>query len=264
MHREKQRQSVSNPLLPLFLCALCVLCGELPAFAEEPEQPAAEEKIPPAPTHYKGRRIATTMHWLGAEWLVRQTREREERTSLLLKNLGIKPGDTVCDLGAGNGYYTLKMARLVGEKGKVIANDIQPEMLEMLKKRAAHAELENIVTIKGSIIDAKVPAGSCDLILLVDVYHEFSHPEQMLASIRKALKPRGRVALVEYRAEDPEVPIKKLHKMSKEQIMKEWPPNGFKLESSYDELPWQHVMFFQRDDAPPEEDDEIDAAPKND
>ena len=196
------------------------------------------------------------MHWLGAEWLVRQTREREERTSLLLKNLGIKPGHTVCDLGAGNGYYTLKMARLVGEKGKVIANDIQPEMLEMLKKRAAHADLENIVTIRGSIIDAKVPAGSCDLILLVDVYHEFSHPEQMLASIRKALKPTGRVALVEYRAEDPEVPIKKLHKMSKEQIMKEWPPNGFKLESSYDELPWQHVMFFQRDDAPAPDDSE--------
>ena len=151
-------------------------------------------------------------------------------------------------MGCGNGFYTLRIAKLVGERGKVIAVDIQREMLELLKERAAAERITNIETVLGTVVDPKLPPKSIDLVLLVDVYHEFSHPEQMLAAIRKSLKPTGRVALVEFRAEDPNVPIKPLHKMSKEQIMKEFPPNGFKLVEEFDKLPWQHLMFFQRDD----------------
>jgi ubiquinone/menaquinone biosynthesis C-methylase UbiE len=212
---------------------------------------AAEEPlVPPALTEYKGREIAQTMHYLGADWLTRESREREEDCTTMLKALNVKPGDVVCDMGCGNGFYTLKLANLVGPKGKVIAVDIQREMLLMLDERAKQERVTNIDTVLGTVVDPKLPKESLDLMLLVDVYHEFSHPEQMLTAIRKSLKPTGRVALVEFRAEDPDVPIKPLHKMSKEQIMKEFPPNGFKLIAEFDKLPWQHLMFFQRDDAP--------------
>jgi ubiquinone/menaquinone biosynthesis C-methylase UbiE len=163
--------------------------------------------------------------------------------------LDLKPGQAVCDMGCGNGFYTLQMAPMVGEKGVVYAVDIQQEMLHLLHERAKEAGVKNIKPILGTLIDPKLPDTSCDLILLVDVYHEFSHPEHMLRAMRKALKPTGRIALVEFRLEDPEVPIKLLHKMSKEQILKEFPANGFKLIDEFDRLPWQHVMFFQRDDA---------------
>jgi ubiquinone/menaquinone biosynthesis C-methylase UbiE len=202
----------------------------------------------PAPT-YMGREIAQTMHYLGAPWLTRESRDREEDCHTLLEALEIKPGETVCDMGCGNGFYAVRIAKLLGDSGKVIAVDIQREMLELLKERAAAERITNIDTVLGTIIDPKLPEASIDLMLLVDVYHEFSHPQEMLAAIRKSLKPDGRVALVEFRAEDPKVPIKPLHKMSKVQIMKEFPPNGFKLVEEFDELPWQHLMFFQRDDA---------------
>lgn len=211
---------------------------------------AEDVAIPPPATHYKSREIAQTMHYLGAPWLTRESREREEDCNTLLKALKIKPGDTVCDLGCGNGFYSVRLAKLVGEHGQVVAVDIQREMLELLKDRAEEEKVENIETVLGTVVDPKLPKASIDLVLLVDVYHEFSHPEQMLAAIRECLKPSGRVALVEFRAEDLQVPIKPLHKMSKRQIMKEFPPNGFKLVEEFDELPWQHVMFFQRDDAP--------------
>jgi ubiquinone/menaquinone biosynthesis C-methylase UbiE len=210
---------------------------------------AEEDPIPPPAKEYKGREIAQTMHFLGAPWLTRESRDREEDCNTMLAALHLKPGDTVCDLGCGNGFYTLQLAKLVGEKGRVIAVDIQREMLELLKDRAAEEKVTNIEPVLGTLVDPKLPEGSVDLVLLVDVYHEFSHPEQMLAAIRKSLKPTGRVALVEFRAEDPEVPIKPLHKMSKAQIMQEFPPNGFKLVEEFDKLPWQHLMFFQRDTA---------------
>jgi ubiquinone/menaquinone biosynthesis C-methylase UbiE len=193
------------------------------------------------------------MHYLGAPWLTRESRDREEDCNTLLEALQIKAGDVVCDLGCGNGFYALRIARLVGDEGKVVAVDIQREMLELLKERAAAEKINNIELVLGTVVDPNLPASSVDLVLLVDVYHEFSHPEQMLAAIRKCLKPTGRVALVEFRAEDPNVPIKPLHKMSKEQIMKEFPPNGFKLVDEFDKLPWQHLMFFQRDDAAAEQ-----------
>jgi ubiquinone/menaquinone biosynthesis C-methylase UbiE len=197
-----------------------------------------------------GREIAQTMHYSGAPWLTRESRDREEDCNTLLQALKIEPGDTVCDMGCGNGFYAVRIAKLLGERGKVIAVDIQREMLELLKERAEAERVTNIETVLGTIVDPKLPEASIDLMLLVDVYHEFSHPEEMLAAIRKSLKPSGRVALVEFRAEDLKVPIKPLHKMSKAQIMKEFPTNGFKLVEEFDELPWQHLMFFQRDDAP--------------
>ena len=176
-----------------------------------------------------------------------RVREREEECSAMLKNLGLKAGQTVCDMGCGNGFYTLKLAKIVGEKGQVLAVDIQPEMLSLLNERAKEEKLANIKPILGTTVDPNLPTGKIDLILCVDVYHEFSNPEEMLAAMRNSLKPGGRIALVEFRAEDPKVPIKPLHKMSKEQILKEWPANGFKLVEQIDKLPWQHLMFFEAD-----------------
>jgi ubiquinone/menaquinone biosynthesis C-methylase UbiE len=224
--------------------ALLLIAGS--AIAQESAQ---EPPIPPALTHYKGREIATTMHYLGAPWLTRESREREEECSKLLRILRVKPGQTVCDMGCGNGFYALKLAKLVGDHGKIVAVDIQSEMLDLLKERAATDGINNIQPVLGTVIDPKLPEKTIDLMLLVDVYHEFSHPEQMLQAIRRSLKPTGRLALVEFRGEDPDVPIKPLHKMTKEQIMKEFPPNGYRLVEEFDGLPWQHVMFFQRDDA---------------
>jgi ubiquinone/menaquinone biosynthesis C-methylase UbiE len=204
--------------------------------------------IPPPLTHYMGRRIAQTMHYRGAPWLIRESREREEDCSTMLRELGVKPGMTVCDMGCGNGFYALRLAQLVGPAGRVLAVDIQPEMLRLLQARAAEAKVENIEPVLGSLTDPRLPVGKVDFILCVDVYHEFSHPEHMLAGMRRALAPGGRLVLVEFRSEDPEVPIKPLHKMSKKQVLKELQPNGFKLVRQFDELPWQHMMFFERND----------------
>ena len=173
--------------------------------------------IPPAVAVYKGRRVAMTMHYKGAEWLIRNEREREERCSLMLANLGVKRGMTVCDMGCGNGFYALQLAKMVGPQGQVLGVDIQPEMLKFLCNRMDQKNIHNITPILGSLHNPRLPRNRVDLVLLVDVYHEFSHPEQMLRAIRDSLTPTGLVALLEYRSEDPKVPIKPLHKMSKEQ-----------------------------------------------
>lgn len=227
---------------------LALLLGMVAAASAQQKENNAAKGLPPALTHYKGRQIAQTMHYLGASWLTREERQREEGTDQLLNALKVKPGQTVCDMGCGNGFYSLDLARMVGEKGKVLAVDIQPEMLRLLAQRSKQAGLNNIEPVLGTLIDPKLPAGKVDLILCVDVYHEFSHPEQMLQAMRKALAPGGRLVLVEFRLEDPDVPIKLLHKMSKEQILKELPPNGYRLAEQYDELPWQHVLYFERDE----------------
>jgi ubiquinone/menaquinone biosynthesis C-methylase UbiE len=252
-HLPTQRTVAASGIFVVLVCAAVSWNGSLRAQAQQPEAAAAgadEASIPPAKPRYMGRQIAVTMHYLGAPWLMRETRQREEDCEMLLKALDVKPGQTVCDIGCGNGFYTLQLARLVGKEGRVLAVDIQPEMLRMLEERAKEEGIANIELIHGSPVDPRLPAGSVDLILMVDVYHEFSHPEQMLAAMRKALKPGGRIALGEFRLEDPQVPIKLLHKMSKKQIMKEFPANGFKLVEQFDKLPWQHLMFFGRDDSP--------------
>jgi ubiquinone/menaquinone biosynthesis C-methylase UbiE len=217
----------------------------LPGLLLLPAVSLLAEDFPPALTQYKGREIAQTMHYEGAPWLVRESRQREEDCETLLKVLKVKPGMVVCDMGCGNGFYTLPIAKLVAPKGRVLAVDIQVEMLRLLEKRSKEEGVKNIQPIHGSLVDPKLPDGKVDMILLVDVYHEFSHPEHMLKAMRKSLKPDGRLVLVEFRLEDPEVPIKLLHKMSKEQILKEIPPMGFKLVEQFDDLPWQHVMFFE-------------------
>ena len=237
-------------------CFTAVCClfetRQLVRAQEDDSSPArdVDPAIPRAKKGYKGREIAVTMHYLGAPWLMRDERQREEDCATLLKALDVKPGQVVCDMGCGNGFYTLQLARLTGEAGRVLAVDIQPEMLHMLDERAKAEQIGNIELIEGTPIDPKLPAGEIDLILLVDVYHEFSHPEAMLKAMRQSLKPGGRIALVEFRLEDPNVPIKLLHKMSKKQILKEIPPNGFKLVEQFDKLPWQHLMFFERRDLP--------------
>jgi len=202
---------------------------------------------------YLGRVLAQPMSHLGAPWLIRANRDDEENVTDSYNQLNLAPGMTVCDMGCGNGFWSLPMAEDVAPEGKVLAVDIQPEMLDKLRRRAAKQGIENIEPILGQVDDPQLPPGAVDLLLMVDVYHEFSHPESMLWAIRRALKPEGVVALLEYREEDPEVPIKPLHKMSKAQIMKEYSANGFKLVREYNKLPWQHLMFFARDDSPLEE-----------
>jgi len=235
----------------VLLVSLCVAFTSVCAAqtSTEPDESQQQEAaaIPPAPQIYMGREIAITMHYTGAPWLVRESREREEGTKLLLDQLDIKPGMTICDMGCGNGFYTIPMAQQTGKTGRVYAVDIQQEMLDLLQNVAEEAELSNIEGVLGTAIDPKLPDALIDLMILVDVYHEMSHPEQMLAAIRKCLKPDGRLVLVEFRAEDPEVPIKKLHKMSKVQVLKELTANGFKLKCEFNELPRQHMLTFQID-----------------
>jgi SAM-dependent methyltransferase len=209
-------------------------------------------EIPPPLTHFRGREIAQTMHFTGAPWLVRESRQREEDCRLLLDALEVRRGAIVCDLGCGNGFYTVELARRVGPQGVVYAVDIQPEMLRMLAERAAFEGLWNIRPVLGTVIDPRLPAGEIDLVLCVDVYHEFSHPEQMLARMHEALAPGGRLVLAEFRGEDPAVPIKPLHKMTKAQIRRELEPAGFAVVREFDRLPWQHLIFLEaRDIGPP-------------
>jgi ubiquinone/menaquinone biosynthesis C-methylase UbiE len=215
--------------------SLLVLLVVLPALAQETASPS--------PT-YLGRRIARTMHYTAADWLTRHEREREEAGEVMRDELKLKPGLNVCDLGCGNGYHTIPIAKAVGPEGKVFGVDIQPEMLDLLKVRALAVEAKNIVYVPGSQQETKLPDASCDLILMVDVYHELSEPGPMLQSMKKALKPGGQIVLVEFRAEDESVPIRPEHKMSKAQIMKEMTANGYHLTRSYDKLPWQHMMWF--------------------
>ena len=220
-----------------------------PETNQEPPEEPNDSNIPPPIDRYLGRRIARTMHFSGAEWLIRDEREREERCSLMLANLGIKPGMTVCDMGCGNGFYTIPMAKMTGAQGRVVGVDVQPEMLGFLRDRIEEQGIENVIPILGSYHNPHLPPNTIDLILLVDVYHEFSHPEQMLAAMRASLKPAGVIVMVEYRAEDKTVPIKPLHKMSREQVNKELNANGFKLVSEFEKLPWQHMMFFGKDES---------------
>jgi ubiquinone/menaquinone biosynthesis C-methylase UbiE len=199
---------------------------------------------------YMGRQIAPPMHFSGAGWLTRASRVREENPAKLLEVLELKQGQVVCDFGCGNGYHTVQLAKRVGPKGLVYAVDIQQEMLDLLAERAAPRGLDNIKPVMATAEDPGLPPATFDLVLMVDVYHELSHPPEVLAVVRASLKPEGRLALVEFREEDPDVPILPLHKMSQAQVLKEVPPNGFKLVSQFDELPWQHVLQFARNDSP--------------
>ena len=200
----------------------------------------------PAKHPVSGRAIAPVMSASGADWLERSERENEESPTKAVALLGLMPGMTVCDLGAGTGYYAVRMARLVGDQGKVYAVDIQPRMLELLGKRLASAGIKNIQPLLGGETETNLPADSQDLIILVDVYHEFSKPREMLRSIRKALKDTGRLVLLEFRKEDPNVPIRPEHKMSLAEVKAELEPEGFRIDKVLDTLPWQHMIFLRK------------------
>jgi SAM-dependent methyltransferase len=193
-----------------------------------------------------GRRIAQVMGVGGADWLERAERENEENPTKAIQLIGIKPGMVVADIGAGVGYYSFRIAELVGPQGKVYANDIQPEMLMLLKKRLRQRKLDNVEVVLGTEKDPKLPPNSCDLILMVDVYHEFSQPIAMMAKIRESLKPDGRLILLEYRKEDPYVPIRPEHKMSVKEAKIEVEGDGFVLDQVLEDLPWQHILIFKK------------------
>lgn len=194
---------------------------------------------------YMGREIAHVMGHQGASWLERSEREKEEGTELLIKNLPLKPTDAVADIGAGTGYFSFRLATKVPQ-GKVYAVDIQQEMLDIIAARKAQGQGSNIIGVLGTEADPKLPNNTLELILMVDAYHEFNYPREMGQAMVRALKPGGRIALVEYRAEDENVPIKQLHKMTQSQAKKEMAALGLTWVQTNDALPWQHLMFFEK------------------
>ena len=215
--------------------AAVVLAATLTLFAQRPG-------VHPV----SGRVFAGTMSVEGAPWLERGEREREENPDLAIRLLRIRQGATVADIGAGSGYMTVRLARAVGPTGKVFATDIQAGMLTLLRQNVARAGLENVVPVLGVHDDPRLPAGAIDLAIMVDVYHELSQPQQVLRRIRDALTPDGRLVLLEYRAEDPAVPIRPDHKMSKAQVKQELEHEGFRQAQVFDDLPWQHLFVFTK------------------
>lgn len=215
-----------------------------PAAAEEPYTfaPASPDGIG---KFFHKREIAKVMGHPAIGWLERDNREDEEAPSKAIAAIDLKPTDVIADIGAGSGYYSFRISPKVPQ-GKVVAVDIQQEMLDFLSKKSAELKISNVEPHLGAIDDLKLPAASIDAALLVDAYHEFSHPREMLASLQKALRPGGRIFLLEFRAEDPSVPIKPLHKMTEAQARLEFEGAGFKFVSNLRPLPWQHLMVFQR------------------
>ena len=196
---------------------------------------------------YMGREIAYVMGFQGIGWLERFEREQEENVSKLILNMRIKSDDIIADIGAGSGYHAFRIAP-IAKNGLVYAVDIQTEMLMTIEKNKEFSEIKNIETILGTEKSVQLPKNSVDKILMVDVYHEFSFPVEMITSIKNALKPNGQLFLIEYRGEDPLVPIKTIHKMTEKQALKEMESAGFKLKENIDNLPWQHCMIFVKND----------------
>jgi protein-L-isoaspartate O-methyltransferase len=237
-----------------------------PAFAEAQTAPAkqADPAAPPANDRYEvrrihdpngtgkfymGREIAHVMTYHGANWLERPEREKEEQVSKLMPSLNVKVGDVVVDLGAGSGFHTMKLSKLVGPTGKVYAVDIQKEMLDIIRKRIKKEDVTNVTLIHNTEKDPKLPANSIDMILMVDVYHELSYPHEVTVELVKALKPGGRLVFVEFRLEDEKVPILKVHRMAEKQVIREMAPHPLRHARTLEHLPWQHVIIFEKIDA---------------
>jgi SAM-dependent methyltransferase len=195
--------------------------------------------------YYFGREIAQFMTHEGAPWLERPEREQEERPDLVLKALALKPGGLVADVGCGTGYYSWRMAQAVGPKGKVYGVEIQREMLDQLAAAMKARKIDNVIGILGAVDDPKLPE-PVDLVIMVDVYHECSQPAEMMAAICRQLKPGGRMVFVEYRGEDPTVPIKPLHKMTEAQVKREMSAMPLQYVTTVRSLPWQHVIIFRK------------------
>lgn len=246
---------MNGAMIRAWMLGCCVMAAWVAGVrAETPKPPAASE-----PRYeyregtpdgigkwYLGREIAHFMSHLGAPWLEREEREEEERPSRLVEALDLKPGQVVADVGAGSGYFSWRMAQKVGAGGRVYATDIQPEMLTLLKTQMASRGITNVVPILGSATNSGLPATSIDLALMVDVYHEFDHPYEMMQSLVGALKPGGRLVFVEYRGEEKWVPIKPLHKMTEAQVRKEMAVQGVDWVETLKLLPRQHVIIFRK------------------
>lgn len=230
------------PLLAISLFFGLVLPGPVSAEALPPYEqgPPSRDGIGKM---YLGREISQVMGHLGAPWLERADRQQEERTDLLVKHLPLAADSVVADIGAGTGYFSFRMAERVPE-GEVLAVDIQPEMLALIEERKASGAPKNVTPVQGTVSDPGLAPDSVDLILLVDAYHEFSHPREMGQAMAAALRPGGTLVLIEYRAEDRDVPIKRLHKMSEAQARLEMEAQGLRWERTEDFLPWQHFMVF--------------------
>ncbi len=246
---------VSTPMrlltFAVIFCSVATTAGL--AAAADPVRPATSQYETKRASRdgvgkfYFGREIAQVMGHQGASWLERPEREVEERTDLLLAALDLKPGAVVADIGAGSGYFSWRMARQVGPKGSVFAVDIQQEMLDLLMANMRRRQVGDVVRpLLGTIQDPKLPPASVDLILLVDVYHELDYPYEMTQAMIRALKPGGRLVLVEYRGEDPAVPIKPLHKMTAAQVKKELAVHAVTFEKNVDTLPRQHILIFKK------------------
>lgn len=242
------------PYVLIACLALSAPLGAEDRKADPSNKPAAKSRYEVRKKHdpdgigkfYMGREIAQVMGYQAAEWLERPEREKEEQTRKLLESLDLKDGEVVADVGAGSGYYTFPMAQRVGGKGKVYAVDIQPQMLDIIRKRMKLGKVSNVEPIKGTETDPKLPENSLDVILLVDVYHEFAYPYEMTEAMVKSLKPKGRIIFVEFKMEDQQVPIKLVHKMSQKQVIREMEPHPLKWVKTVDTLPWQHVIFFEK------------------
>jgi len=194
---------------------------------------------------YLGREIASVMSAAGGDWLERNTRQEEENVALAIAKLGLQGNSVVADIGAGTGYYTFRIAQKVPQ-GKVYAVEVQDEFISALKTRKQELGLANVELIKGTSQSPNLPAASVDLAIMVDVYHELEYPQEMLQALHQTLKPTGKLLLLEYRAEDPAIPIKELHKMSVAQANKELGANGFKLYQKEDFLPIQHFLLYEK------------------
>jgi SAM-dependent methyltransferase len=194
---------------------------------------------------YMGREIAQVMGPGGMAWLDRPEREEQEHPEVVIRAMGLHGGEAIADLGAGSGYFTFRLAAKVGKTGKVLAVEIQDEMLAALRQRAGELGVTNVEEVKGTETDPQLPAGGVDLVLMVDVYHELAYPFEIMTKVRAALKPGGRVVFVEYRKEDPRVPIKEVHKMSVEQLTKEMQVVGLAHVGTVESLPSQHIVIFQ-------------------
>jgi SAM-dependent methyltransferase len=248
-----------NVSIPFIVCALALAsCARENA---NPPAQTADSKNQSAPAQryaripqtadgigksYMGREIAGVMGWQGAAWLEREEREQEERGELLLRELGLQPGMQVADVGAGTGYYARRMAKLLGANGTVFAVDVQPEMIAIGLDLAKKANITNIKPVLSAVDDVKLASASIDVAIMVDVYHELEFPFEVMESLVRAMKPGGRIVFVEYRAEDPNVPIKLVHKMSEAQVKKEAAQHALEYERTASTLPWQHVIIFRK------------------
>jgi precorrin-6B methylase 2 len=247
----------SGSLVAAWLASVALIGIAIPAFAQDDppkteSKPKAKAKVRrDPPGTYMGRPIAQVMSFEGAEWLFRDSREAEEQPERMLDALKIKPGETVADIGAGAGYTSLRLSRRVGPEGTVLATDVQTQMLAMLTDNARAAGVKNIKAIRSTQSDTRLPDAKVDLALMVDVYHEASDPEVLLQGLKKALKPGGRLVLVEFRGEDPEVLIKPEHKMTLKQVRREVEPQGFRFLESLEFLPIQHIIIFEKPTDPP-------------